>query len=80
MPGLYNHELKPILTFPENGYFGFADIFDEGKEDVVINSDTAISIYSSRPTDINKPASGIPLKQTKRLSHQTVYFGAELDK
>lgn len=79
MPTLYNHKLEPVISFPKEGYILFGDIFDEGKEDVVIYSDGELCIYSSRMSDINKVPSGTALKQTKRLSHQTVYFGAEMN-
>lgn len=83
MPGLYGFDLKPVLTFDHEGfdgdcYLSFADIFDEGREDVVINSGGRLYIYSSHEVDINKQPSGQPLKQPKRLAHQTVYFGAEM--
>jgi hypothetical protein len=78
LPGLYDDQLKPVVSFPREGYILFADIFDEDKEDVVIYGNGLLSIYGSRKSDVHKPSSGTPLKQTKRLSHQTVYFGAEM--
>lgn len=78
MPSLYNHKLEKITSFPKDGYVLFADVFDEGKEDVIIYSNGELCIFGSRMSDINKEPSGVPLKQPKRLSHQTVYFGAQM--
>ena len=78
MPTLYNHKLEPVVSFPKDGYVLFADVFGENKEDVIIYSNGELAIFGSRMSDIDKEPSGKPLNQPKRLSHQTVYFGAQM--
>jgi len=77
LPGLYDGYGNRIVTFPVDGNVMFADLSGHGRQDVIIYTDEAASIFSSEPCDLSQSVSGKPLAQNKRLSHTTLYPGGE---
>lgn len=74
-PGLYDGKGECVLSFPEDGYVLHGDLFGRGKEDVIVYGKEFAWIYSGTAYDLNTPASGQPVPQTKRLYSSTLYPG-----
>lgn len=79
LPRLYNGYLKTVVTFPSEGYVVHGDLLNNGTECVIIYSDGIANIFSHKDMDINNYQKGITIKQSKRLSHSTLYKGGDLD-
>lgn len=76
-PALYDGEMNPVVSFPEDGYVLHGDLFGRGIEDVIVYSREKAWIYTGTAYDLSAPASGRPVRQTKRLWSSTLYPGGE---
>ncbi|MBD7910757.1 GDSL-type esterase/lipase family protein [Clostridium cibarium] len=77
LPTLYNGFLEPVATFPVDGYVIHADLLNNNIECVIIYSDGKASIFAAKFMDISR-YENIPIEQSKRLSHSTLYPGADV--
>ncbi len=78
LPTLYNGYLEPIVIFPIDGYVVHGDLLNNGTECVVIYEDGKASIFADKFMDINVYKRET-IKQSKRLSHSTLYQGQDFD-
>lgn len=77
-PGLYDGFLKPVVTFPVDGFVAHGDPVGSGRQAVfILDAECRIHIFASQPIDLSRP-SGRPLPQSKRLAASTLYPGGEL--
>jgi hypothetical protein len=76
-PTLYDGHMNAVVGFPVDGYVTHADLLGEGRVQVIIYDQETASIFSSRESDLSKPVSGKPLKQSKRLYSSTLYPGGQ---
>ncbi|MFC5465200.1 hypothetical protein [Lederbergia graminis] len=74
-PTLYDGYLNPIVTFPVDGYVVHADLFGEGKEQVIIYNDQRATIFSNETRNLQ--SNGKVKGQPKRLYSSTLYPGGE---
>jgi len=77
-PALYNGFLEPVVKFPVDGYVIHGDLINDGTECVIIYGDGEASIFAYKNIDLNTYKKE-PIKQSKRLSHSTLYPGADFD-
>lgn len=75
MPTLYNGEMEPVVTFPEDGYVLSGDLFGRDCEDAVIYAGKMAWIYSGRFYDMSQKPSGKQIPQTGALYRSTLYPG-----
>lgn len=78
MPALYNGNLEPIVTFPVDGYVVHGELINDGNEMVIVYVDGKASIFAHKYINI-KEFRKEPIKQSKRLSHSTLYPGADFE-
>jgi hypothetical protein len=74
-PTLYDGFLNPVLSFPVDGYVVHADLFGEGKEQVIIYDNQRASIFANTTRDLS--INGKVETQPKRLYSSTLYPGGE---
>lgn len=79
LPRLYNGYLETVFTFPSEGHIVHGDLLNNGIKCVIIYSDGIANIYSHKDMDINNYQKGSTIKQSKRLSHSTLYKCGDLD-
>lgn len=77
-PTLYDGNMNPIVTFPEDGYVVHGDLFGRGIEDAIIYANNTVWIYSGTDYDLSLPPSGKRIPHIKRLYASTLYPGGEL--
>ncbi|MCL6633150.1 MAG: hypothetical protein K6T63_11020 [Alicyclobacillus herbarius] len=77
MPTIYDGYLRPVVTFPVDGYVVHADLMNTGRESVIIYTDSEAYIFASRPIDLTKPDHRASIPQSKRLYSSTLYPGGE---
>ncbi|MEK3889493.1 rhamnogalacturonan lyase family protein [Bacillus sp. FSL K6-3431] len=74
-PTLYDGYLNPVVTFPVDGYVIHADLFGEGKEQVIIYNNQRASIFSNEARDLHSKGKVKP--QPKHLYSSTLYPGGQ---
>lgn len=74
-PTLYNGEMEPVVTFPEDGYVLSGDLFGRDCEDAVIYANGTARIYSGREYDLSGKPSGRAIPQNGKLRRSTLYPG-----
>lgn len=77
-PTLYNGFLEPVVEFPIDGYVVHGDLINDGTECAIIYADGEASIFAHKNIDLDY-FKDKPIKQSKRLSHSTLYPGADFD-
>ncbi|WP_159887152.1 hypothetical protein [Paenibacillus puerhi] len=77
-PTLYDGHLNAVTVFPVDGYAAHADLFGEGREQVIIYDQETAYVFASRPRDLSAAVPGSPLRQPKRLYSSTLYPGGEV--
>lgn len=75
MPTLYNGEMEPVVTFPEDGYVLSGDLFGRDCEDAVIYANGTARIYSGREYNLSGKPSGRAIPQNGKLRRSTLYPG-----
>ncbi|MFW6279247.1 MAG: hypothetical protein ACOC2G_03560 [Bacillota bacterium] len=81
LPGLYDSDMRRVVTFPREGNIVYGDLYGRGHTDVIVHQDKKAYVYSNSRKDLNSFAAGEtkPRQQSKRLAHRTLYPGMELD-
>lgn len=77
MPALYDGYMNKIISFPQDGYLVYGDIYDTNRTNVIIYNDSFAYIYGSSKRNYTATKNKTR-KQSKRLSHSTLYPGGEL--
>jgi outer membrane protein assembly factor BamB len=78
LPALYDGHMNRAVSFPVDGYVAHADLFGEGREQVLIYDQEFAYIYGPQFRELTAPSAGKPLPQPKRLYSSTLYPGGEI--
>ncbi|MEJ6951076.1 hypothetical protein [Natronospora cellulosivora (SeqCode)] len=76
-PALYDGYMNKLVSFPRDGYVVYGDIYGINRTNVIIYDDNYAYIYGSSDKVVES-YDDKARKQTKRLSHATLYPGGEL--
>lgn len=77
LPSLYDGYMNKLISFPQDGYLVYGDIYDTNRTNVIIYNDSFAYIYGSSKRNYTATKNKTR-KQSKRLSHSTLYPGGEL--
>ncbi|WP_425452278.1 hypothetical protein [Paenibacillus sambharensis] len=77
LPTLYDGYMRESTVFPVDGYAAHADLTGSGREQVLIYTDEAVSVFGSEAVELTAANPGVPLPQPKRLYSSTLYPGGE---
>jgi len=78
-PTLYDGHMNAVASFPVDGYAAHADLVGSGKEQVLIYTDDAVTVFGAEPMTLEARSSGRALPQPKRLYSSTLYPGGEYE-
>ena len=76
-PTLYDGQLNPVVTFPEDGDVAHADLAGTGREQVLIRWDGTVHVFGAQSETLAPDPEADPLPQPKRLATATLYPGGE---
>lgn len=75
-PTIYDGYMNPVVEFPQDGLVAYADLVNQGYDQIIVYDDETAYIYGSKQIDLSQK-SNQALRQNKRLYSVTLYPGGE---